>query len=101
MRDSRGRSRSPRRIGTAVGRVRSRIEPDTPLAAVERVWAQVVGAGIAAVTRPAGERDGVLTVTCEGAVWAQELSLMESDIRARLAGEIGDKAPAEIRFRTG
>jgi len=101
MRDSRGRSRSPRRIAAAVGRVRSGIEPATSLAAVERVWADVVGAAVAAVARPVSERDGVLTVTCEGAVWAQELSLMESKIRARLAAEIGEKAPTGIRFRTG
>ena len=31
---------------------------------------------IAAAARPTAEREGVLTVTCEAAVWAQELELM-------------------------
>lgn len=99
MRDHRGRSPSPRPIGRAVGSFREQIEPATPLAAIETVWEGAVGAGIAAVARPVSERDGVLLVECESAVWAEELSLMEPKIRARLEEATPGRAPERIRFR--
>lgn len=101
MRDSRGRSPAPRRIGEVTGAFRTRIEPATPLAAIQTVWDQAVGEGIAAVARPVSEREGVLTVQCESAVWAGELALMEVRIRARLEAALGGEGPVSIRFRTG
>lgn len=100
MRDSRGRSPSPRPIGRAIGSLRERIEPATPLAAIETVWADVVGPGIAEVARPVRERDGVLVVECQSAVWAEELSLMEPKIRARIGDAIPGRGPQKIHFRT-
>lgn len=100
MRDSRGRSPSPRRIGRAVGSFRESIEPATPLAAMETVWDEAVGAGIAAVTSPVSERDGVLTVNCESAVWAEELAMMEPQIRARIHAAAPESGLRQIRFRT-
>lgn len=99
MRDHRGRSPAPRPIAKAVGSFRQAIEPATPLAAVETVWEEAVGVGIAAVAAPVTERDGVLTVECESSVWAEELTLMEPKIRSRLADLLADEPPSRIRFR--
>ena len=76
--------RSPRSLGLAVEELRDRVAPDTLLAEVQRLWPQAVGATIAAEAVPTAERAGTLTVSCSGAVWAQELDLMSTEILARL-----------------
>ncbi len=76
--------RSPRTLGTALGALRDELAPATLLAEVQGIWPSVVGAAIAAEARPASERSGVLTVSCSGAVWAQELDLMAPTILERL-----------------
>ncbi len=101
MRDARGRSPSPRRIGRAVGAFREEIEPVKPLARIQTVWDDAVGEAIAAVARPVGEREGTLTVECESSVWAGELALMEPRIKARIDEALGGDGPETIRFRTG
>ena len=68
--------RSPRPIAAAIDHLQGQWEPETLLAEVQRVWERAVGPVIAAEARPAAERSGVLTVSCSGAVWAQELDLM-------------------------
>lgn len=99
MRDGRGRSPAPRRLGDAVVSFRDSISPPTLLATVETVWERAVGERIAAVARPVSERDGVITVECESSVWAQELTLMERRLRSRLEREIDGDGPSELRFR--
>ena len=42
------------------------------------------GPAIAAAARPTAERDGVLTVTCDAAVWAQELDMMAGELIPRI-----------------
>ncbi len=43
----------------------------------------------------------MLTVTCEAAVWAQELELMAAELIARLNAALGAEALRELRCRTG
>jgi predicted nucleic acid-binding Zn ribbon protein len=54
------------------------------LARTQQLWPEVAGAVVAAESEPVAERDGVLSVRCTSAVWAQELELLAPDIRARL-----------------
>ena len=68
--------RSPRPLGLALDQVRGRLEPDSLLAEVQRVWPDAVGGVIAQEAQPTGERGGVVTVSCSASVWAQELDLM-------------------------
>ncbi len=68
--------RSPRPLGLALDQVRERLEPDSLLAEVQRVWRDAVGDVIALEAQPTGERAGVVTVSCSASVWAQELDLM-------------------------
>jgi predicted nucleic acid-binding Zn ribbon protein len=76
--------RSPRPLALALERVRDELAPATLLAQVQRIWAEAVGATIAAEATPTAERGGVLTVSCSASVWAQELDLMAPMLLARL-----------------
>ena len=51
---------------------------------MQLVWPDVAGSAIAAEATPVAERDGVLTVSCRSAVWAQELDLLAPDLIGRL-----------------
>jgi predicted nucleic acid-binding Zn ribbon protein len=78
------RRRAPRSLGTALRDLTRQLEPASPLARVQGVWSEVVGDVIAAHCSPVAERDGVLRVGCDEAVWAAELDLMAPEILARL-----------------
>lgn len=95
------RRAQPRAFGDAVRAARTRAEPATPLAAVQSVWDEAVGKAIAAAAHPVAERDGVVTVACTAATWAQELDLMGEELLARLSDELGEAAPKRLRFLTG
>ena len=92
---------APRSISAALERFTAALAPATKLARVQGVWADVAGAAIADSARPTAERDGVLTVTCAAAVWAQELDLMERELVAHLNTALGEEAIRELRCRTG
>jgi predicted nucleic acid-binding Zn ribbon protein len=59
----------------------------------------VVGDHLAAVAAPVSERAGTLTIECADTVWAQELNLMQEQLLERLRAELGEGAPAALRFR--
>jgi predicted nucleic acid-binding Zn ribbon protein len=94
------RRAAPRPLGHAIRAVRRSAAPATPLAAVQAVWAEAVGDSVASAAQPISERDGVLTVACESAVWAEQLDLMQGDVVARLATRLGDRAPRGLRCVT-
>jgi predicted nucleic acid-binding Zn ribbon protein len=77
--------RSPRSLAAAFEALRDSVAPATPLAEVQRAWPEVVGEAIAAEAQPTAEHAGVLTISCSGSVWAQELDLMSPAILERLA----------------
>jgi predicted nucleic acid-binding Zn ribbon protein len=76
------------------------LSPATTLARVQEIWEPATGAAIAASARPTGEREGVLTVSCEAAVWAQELELIAPELIPRLNAALGAQAIRELRCRT-
>jgi predicted nucleic acid-binding Zn ribbon protein len=92
---------APRMLSSALGDLTASISPATRLARIQGVWEQAAGPAIAGSARPTAERDGVLTVTCGAAVWAQELDLMADSLIARLNGALGEEAIRELRCRTG
>jgi predicted nucleic acid-binding Zn ribbon protein len=77
------------------------LAPTTTLARVQQVWDLATGPAVAAAARPTAERDGVLTVTCEAAVWAQELHMMAGDLVPALNAALGAEAVRELRCRVG
>jgi predicted nucleic acid-binding Zn ribbon protein len=92
---------APRALSVALEGVVRDAEPATLLARVQAVWPVVAGPGLAASAAAVSERDGVVTVACESAVWAQELELLGPDLLTRfgeaLAPEPGHPAGGVVR----
>jgi predicted nucleic acid-binding Zn ribbon protein len=92
---------APRRLGAPLGKLTTELAPATTLARVQEIWERVLGRAIAGSTHPTSERDGVLTVICESAVWAQEIDLMAPELIARLNGALGEDTVRRLRCRSG
>jgi predicted nucleic acid-binding Zn ribbon protein len=92
---------APRPLSQALARFTGALAPASTLARVQEVWEDAVGPAIAAEAQPTAERDGVLTVVCAAAVWAQELDLMAEAVLARLNAAMGSEHIRELRCRTG
>ena len=92
---------APRPLSAALEQLSSRLAPATTLARVQQAWEPAAGSAVAAAARPTGERGGVLTVTCQAAVWAQELDLMAGQLIPRLNAALGEELIRELRCRTG
>jgi len=92
---------APRALALAVQDLTSAIAPASALARVQEVWEHAAGPAIAAAARPTAEREGVLTITCEAAVWAHELELMGAELVARVNAQLGGEAIRGLRCRTG
>jgi predicted nucleic acid-binding Zn ribbon protein len=54
---------------------------------------------VAGAASPTAERNGVLTLTCVAAVWAQELELMGLELVPRLNAALGSEVIRELRCR--
>ena len=91
--------RTPVPLAGAIEALTRRLEPDTPLASIQRAWPAVVGDVIAAECEPVSERGGAVTVSCRSAVWAQELTFMAPDLVARLNEALGSSRVSELRCR--
>ncbi|MFN8160389.1 MAG: DUF721 domain-containing protein [Solirubrobacterales bacterium] len=89
---------APRHASASLRAARERAAPRTPLAALQSVWSELVGTAIAAAAGPVSERDGVVVVACESAVWAQELEMMAAELHRRVEARLGDGAPSALRF---
>nr|PZN27012.1 MAG: hypothetical protein DIU78_06200 [Pseudomonadota bacterium] len=98
MRDSREAKRSgPTPLGDVLGETRE-LSLKRSRAAVDRdTWRRAVGRRIAERTEVGALRGGELTVYVASPAWAQELSLLTTDIRERLAG-FGIRVE-RVRFR--
>ena len=93
------RRRAPRPIAAALGVVVAGAEPATLLAAVQSAWPGAVGEAIAREASPVSERDGVVTVACRSATWAQELDLLTGQIASQLRENLPDGGALEgLRF---
>ncbi len=92
---------APRRLAAPLDVLSAQLAPASTLARVQVVWESAVGLAIAAAAHPTAERDGVLTVICESAVWAQELNLMASELIGRLNEALATDALGELRCRSG
>ncbi len=93
------RRRAPRPAASALRAALAQSAPKTPLAALQAAWAEAVGERIAAVATPVSERGGEATVLCADSVWAQELDLMQAQLRERLQERLGEQCPQSFRFR--
>jgi predicted nucleic acid-binding Zn ribbon protein len=99
---------APRPLSAALQGVARRAEPATLLARVQAVWPEVAGPGLSASATPVSERDGVVTVACESAVWAQELELLGPDLLTRFGDALSSgpgrpegRSVKKLRFVVG
>ena len=91
---------APRPLSAALDDLTATLTPASTLARVQEAWERSAGAAAAAAA-PTAERDGVLTITCEAAVWAQELDLMASELLSRLNAALGGEVLRGLRCRVG
>jgi predicted nucleic acid-binding Zn ribbon protein len=90
----------PRRLGSALQAAVQPIAPATLLGAVQSSWPAAVGDRVAAEATPVSESEGVVTVACRSATWAQELDLLAGDMLAKLRSELPEGADlAALRFK--
>jgi predicted nucleic acid-binding Zn ribbon protein len=92
---------APRPVAALVHELERELAPTTTLGRAQQIWERAVGAAIAAAAQPTAEREGILTVSCEAAVWAQELDLMAGELIPRLNALLGSERIHELRCRTG
>jgi predicted nucleic acid-binding Zn ribbon protein len=95
------RRRAPVPLADAVTKLAQRLEPLTPLAAVQRAWKEAAGPAIAAEAEPVSERGGVVTIRCRSAVWAQELTMLAPDLVTKLNDALGEQRVTELRCTAG
>jgi predicted nucleic acid-binding Zn ribbon protein len=96
------RRRAPRPLGAALEGTLGEAAPPGLLARVQSVWGEVAGTAVAHEAEPVAEREGVVTVACGSAVWAQELELLAPDLVARLNARLGAGPEVTgLHFRTG
>ena len=61
-------------------------------------WPTVVGSEIADHATPTALRDGVLSVTAESTAWATQLRLIQSQVLAKIAAEVGDGVVTSLKI---
>ena len=92
---------APRPLRLALDRAADEAAPLGLLAQVQAAWTEVAGPVVAEEAEPVAEREGVVTIACRSAVWAQELELLGSDLEKRLNARLGGAGRvAGLRFRT-
>jgi predicted nucleic acid-binding Zn ribbon protein len=60
---------------------------------VQSAWPEAAGPQVAAEADPVAERDGVVTIACRSATWAQELDLLQREVIARLSEVLNAHEP--------
>jgi predicted nucleic acid-binding Zn ribbon protein len=95
---------APRPLGEALAAITKDLEPQTPLARVQRAWRETAKPPLSEEAEPTSERAGTVTLTCRSSVWAHELSLLEPDLKKRLnealAQDQSDAPIKQLRFVT-
>ena len=62
-------------------------------------WEEIVGADLAAHTRPDSFADGVLAVTADSTAWATQVRLLAPMLVKRLNAELGDGSVRRVKVR--
>ena len=90
------------RIGNEIARELRRFGAPAGMVGVLRVWPAAVGEAISRNAWPARvARDGTLHVATSSSAWAFELSQLAPSMLKRLREELGEDAPAALRFALG
>jgi predicted nucleic acid-binding Zn ribbon protein len=92
---------APRPLSLVLDDFTGAMAPTSTLGRVQACWESSVGPAVAAAASPTAERDGVLSVRCESAVWSQELELMSAELLPRLNAALGEGLLHKLRCRVG
>jgi predicted nucleic acid-binding Zn ribbon protein len=97
----RGRRDDPQPLGTAIGGLMSDHgwKQRAAVGAVFGNWAEIVGADLAAHTRPDGFADGELTIAADSTAWATQVRLLASMLVRRLNAELGNGTVQRVKVR--
>lgn len=93
-------ARDPQPVGRAA-RDLAKVRGWTPRVAEGSVfgqWEKVVGEQIAEHACPTGLRDGVLHISAESTAWATQLRMVQSQVLAKIAEEVGDGVVTALRI---
>jgi predicted nucleic acid-binding Zn ribbon protein len=94
-------ARDPARLGDAVAELVSERDWTRTLnaAGILPRWAQIVGPEVAAHCRPERLEGGVLSCVAESTAWATQLRLLNRQILARIAAEVGPDIVETLKVR--
>ncbi len=89
------------KVDEVLGRLLRKLGIDEELARQEAVdrWAEVVGEGIAQVTRARAQAGGVLFVAVRSSAWMNELNFMRADLLRQLNAGAGRGRVERIVFQ--
>jgi hypothetical protein len=68
---------------------------------LEAHWAEVMGDDVAAHAHLVSVRDGVLTVTVDGPIWATQMRYLETAVVERAASVVGPGVVTALHVRVG
>lgn len=91
----------PGRLGPALDRLLGHLgsPPARVVSALEEIWEEVAGPGLAACSRPVELRDGTLVVSCDEPGWASQLRWMEPQLCQRLTARLDGTPVRALRVR--
>ncbi len=87
------------RVGDALDAIRRELGMGAPseIDAIAASWDDLVGAALAAHSRPQTVRGGVLVVVADGAAWAGQLRYLDQVLVTRIAEEVPAVSVREVR----
>ena len=77
------------------------VASNTRLSRIWEVWADAVGAHIAANTMPAAVKGRLLIVHAESSAWIQQLHFLKQEIITKINRALGENLVKDIKFRIG
>jgi predicted nucleic acid-binding Zn ribbon protein len=92
------RNRKPTQISDILADFTAGMEPATALARVQSAWPVAVGSMLAKWAVPVSERAGVVTFACTDSMVAHELEMMKPELLKKLAKQLPDGPPSELKF---
>jgi predicted nucleic acid-binding Zn ribbon protein len=100
-RPRRARRDDPERLRSAIGGLLDAHgwRGDLAIGAVFGRWDQIVGADLAAHTRPEGFSAGELLVTADSTAWATQVRLLAGTLVARVNAELGGTVVRRVKVR--
>ena len=93
----------PVQLGDALAALRAELglPAGDPLGDLTEHWSEIVGADIAAHAHLDSVRDGTLTITTDGPIWASQLRYLEREIVERAEAVVGADVIGAVRIRVG